>query len=58
MSNNTHPDREFLTTAEVLSMLQIGRSTLWTWRKEQGFPQPFQGRYYNRAKVKAWVEAR
>ena len=56
------PDPELLTTAQVLALLQIGRTKLWELVREAAFPayRIGDGRNsslrYRRADVLGWLE--
>jgi predicted DNA-binding transcriptional regulator AlpA len=56
-------DLELLTTAQVLTLLQIGRTKLWELVREQAFPafRIGEGRNsslrYRRADVLGWLES-
>ena len=56
------PDPELLTTAQVLELLQIGRTKLWALVREQAFPafRIGEGRNsslrYRRTDVLHWLE--
>jgi predicted DNA-binding transcriptional regulator AlpA len=55
-------DRELLTTAQVLALLQIGRTKLWALVREEAFPafRIGEGRNsslrYRRTDVLHWLE--
>lgn len=57
-------DAEFLTTAQVLELLQIGRTKLWELIRTEGFPAyrigggRNGGLRYRRADVLQWMESR
>src|SRR5262247_1732693 len=56
------PDLELLTTAQVLALLQIGRTKLWALVREEAFPafRIGEGRNsslrYRRTDVLRWLE--
>ena len=58
------PEPEFLTTAQVLRLLQIGRTKLWELVREGAFPAYRIGEgasaplRYRRSDVLAWLESR
>ena len=48
----------FLNTKEVMVRYRISSTaTLWTWRKNLGFPDPISnGRFYNKKALEMWDE--
>lgn len=57
------PERELLTSSQVLELLQIGRTKLWELVRESAFPAYRIGRGRNaalrfrRSDVLAWLES-
>jgi predicted DNA-binding transcriptional regulator AlpA len=58
------PEHEFLTTAQVLGLLQIGRTKLWELVRDEAFPAYRIGEgsnaplRYRRIDVVGWLESR
>jgi predicted DNA-binding transcriptional regulator AlpA len=53
-----HANEQFLNTKEVMVRYRISSTaTLWTWRKNLGFPDPISnGRFYNKKALEMWDE--
>lgn len=51
-------EQSVLNLRELCSMLQVSRTTLWTMRKEPGFPAPRFGKKFLRSDIETWLQKR